>query len=133
MSKIKQLLIVFPICLVLAGLAVLIYLLDPTFAPDLYRVASMVIVVSWAFFIVPALLFDVKLAIDYFEGKTPEHAFRRGVLIGVVLGIGGLIILFLLFSPIGGTIWFIQTIKQINVSIKQKKDTKSNESDIFDI
>lgn len=133
MNKIKQLLIVFPICLVLAGLTVLIYLLDPTFAPDLYRVTSMVIVVLWAFFIIPSLLLVVKLAIDYFEGKTPEHAFRNGARIGVVLGIGGLIILCLLFSPIGGTIWFIQTIKQIIVSIKQKKETKSNESDIFDI
>lgn len=133
MNKIKQLLTVLPICLALAGLAVLIYLLDPTFIPDLYRVASMVIVVLWAFFIIPSLLFDVKLAIDYFGGKTPEQAFRNGAHIGVILGFGGLIVLCLIFSPIGGTIWFIQTIKQIIISIKQKKEAKLSESEIFDI
>ena len=113
MSKLKQILIVFPICLVLAGLAMLIYLLDPMFAPDLYRVTSMVIVVLWAFFIVPSLLFDIKLAKDYFEGKSPELSFRIGMRIGVVFGIGGLIILCLIVSPLGGTIWFVQTVKQI--------------------
>lgn len=133
MSKIKQFLIVLPICFVLAGLAVLIYLLDPMFVPDLYRVTSMVIVVSWAFFIVPSLLFDVKLVNDYFRGKTPESAFRSGARIGVILGIGGMIVLCLLLSPIGGTIWFVQTIKQIIASVKRKKEAKPNESDIFDI
>ena len=133
MNKIKQLLIVLPFCFLLAGFAVLLYLLDPTFVPDLYRVTSMVIVDLWAFFIIPALLFDVKLAKDYFAGKTPEYAFRNGARIGVVFGIGGLIILCLICSPVGGIIWFIQTVKQINVSTKQKKETKSNEPDIFDI
>ena len=44
-----------------------------------------------------------------------------------------LIILCLIVSPLGGTIWFVQTVKQISVSMKQKKKTKSTESDVFDI
>ncbi len=50
MNKIKRLLIVLTICITLAGLVVLLYFLDPTFVPDAYRITSMVIVVSWAFF-----------------------------------------------------------------------------------
>ncbi len=59
MKKIRQLLIVLIICITLAGLTVLLYLLDPAFIPDAYRLTSMVIVVSWIFFLIPSMLFDV--------------------------------------------------------------------------
>ena len=133
MSEIKQLLIVLTICIALVGLAVLLYLLDPTFIPDAYRVTSMVIVVSWAFFIIPSMLFDVQLAIKYFDGKSPEHAFRDGVRIGVIVGLGGILVLSLLVSPITGILWYIHTVKKIVLSKKNKNQysDNSNENDIF--
>ena len=104
MSKIKQLSIILTISIILVGVVVLLYLLDPAFVPDAYRVASMVIVVSWAFFIVPSIIFGVQLAKKYFEGKSPEHAFRDGVRFGVIVGFGGMIVLSLLVSPNNGNI-----------------------------
>ena len=132
MNKIKQLLIVLTICILLAGSVVLLYLLDPTFIPDAYRVTSMVIVVSWAFFIIPSILFDVQIAIKYFDGKSPEYAFRDGVRIGVIAGFGGILVLSLLASPITGILWYIQTVKNIVLSKKKKNSDNSNEDDSFD-
>ena len=133
MSKIKQLSIVLTISIILAGFVILLYLIDPDFVPDAYRIISMVIVVSWAFFIIPSMLFGVQLAKKYFEGKSPEQAFRDGARIGVVLGGGGFVVLSLLVSPITGILWYVQTVKEI-VSSKKNKDKyldNSNEDDIF--
>ena len=133
MNKIKQLLIVVTICIILAGATVLLYLLDPTFIPDTYRVTSMVIVVSWAFFIIPSMLFGVQSARKYFEGKSPEHAFRDGVRIGVILGFGGILVLSLLVSPITGILWYIHTVKKIVLSKKKDRSSDNpNEDDIFE-
>ncbi len=133
MNKIKQLLIVLTICITLAGLTVLLYLLDPTFIPDAYRITSMVIVVSWAFFIVPSVLFAVQLAIKYFGDKSPDHAFRDGVRIGVIASGGGIIVLSLLVSPITGILWYIHTVKKIILPKKNKNQYPDNpdENDIF--
>ncbi len=133
MNKIKQLLLVLAICIIFAGSVVLLYLLDPTFIPDAYRVMSMVIVVSWAFFIIPSILFDVQFATNYFEGN-PDHAFRNGVRIGAIMGFGGMVVLSLLVSPITGILWYIQAVKKIVLSKKnQNQDSNSpNENDIFD-
>ncbi len=133
MSKIKQLLIVLTISIIFAGFVVLLYLIDPDFVPDAYRIVSMVIVVSWAFFIIPSMLFGVQLAIKYFEGKSPEHAFRDGVRVGVIFGFGGFIVLSLLVSPIAGILWYINTVKNIILSKKNKDNYSgnSNENDIF--
>ena len=133
MNKIKQLLIVLTICITLAGSAVLLYLLDPTFIPDAYRITSMVIVVSWAFFIIPSILFGVQSAVKYFGGKSPEHAFRDGVRIGVIAGLGGIVVASLLVSPITGILWYIHTVKKIVLSKKNKMQSdNSDENDIFD-
>ena len=75
MNKIKHLLIVLTICIALAGLAVLLYLLDPTFISDAYRVTSMIIVVSWAFFIIPSMLFDVQIGNKIFRRQIPRACF----------------------------------------------------------
>ena len=133
MNKIKQLLIVLTICFALAGSAVLLYLLDPTFIPDAYRVTSMVIVVSWAFFIIPSMLFGAQLAKKYFAGKSPEQAFRNGVRIGVIAGFGGMLVLCLLVSPITGILWYGYTVKTIVLSKKNKNKNSDNpdENDSF--
>ncbi len=133
MKKINQLLIVLTICIALAGLAVLLCLLDPTFIPDAYIVTSMVIVVLWAFFIIPSVLFGVQLAKKYFEDKSPEQAFSDGVRIGVILGFGGTLVLSLLVSPITGILWYIYTVKDIVLSKKSKNQysDNQNEHDIF--
>ncbi len=120
MSKIKQLLIILAISLALAGLVVLLYLLDPEFIPDAYRVVSMVIVVSWAFFIIPSILFGLQMAKKYFEGKSPERAFKDGVRFGVIAGFGGTLVACLLVSPITGILWYIHTVKEIVLSRKNK-------------
>lgn len=132
MNKIKQLLIVLAISLALAGFVVLLYLLDPDFIPDAYRIVSMVIVVAWAFFVIPSILFGVQSAVKYFEGKSPERAFRDGVRIGVILGFGGMIVLSLLVSPITGILWYIQTVKEIALS-KKNEDRGSDNSDENDV
>ena len=126
MNKLKQLLIVLTISIILAGLTVLLYLLDPAFIPDAYRVTSMVIVVSWAFFIMPSMLFDVQLAKKYFEGKSPEYAFRDGVRIGVIVGLGGILVLSLLVSPITGILWYIDAVKKIGSSKKNQNPYPDN-------
>ena len=126
MNKLKQLLIVLTISIILAGLTVLLYLLDPAFIPDAYRVTSMVIVVSWAFFIMPSMLFDVQLAKKYFEGKSPEYAFRDGVRIGVIVGLGGILVLSLLVSPITGILWYIDAVKKIVSSKKNQNPYPDN-------
>ena len=133
MNKIKQLLIVLTIGIALAGSVVLLYLLDPTFIPDAYRITSMVIVVSWAFFIIPSILFDVQWAIKYFDGKSPEYAFRDGVRIGVIFGFGGILVSSLLVSPITGILWYVQTVKKIVSSKKNQNQhsDNSNDNDIF--
>ena len=114
MNKIKQLLIVLIFCITLAGLAVLLCLLDPTFIPDAYGVTSMVIVVSWAFFIIPSMLFGVQSAIKFFEGKSPEHAFKDGVRIGVIAGFGGILVSSLLISPVKQSSY----LKRIKINIR---------------
>ena len=135
MNKIKQLLIVLTIGIALAGSVVLLYLLDPTFIPDAYRITSMVIVVSWAFFIIPSMLFGMQLAITYFSGKSPERALGDGVRIGVILGFGGMLVLSLLVSPITGILWYINTVKAIVLSKKKKNRASDNpnENDIFQL
>ena len=135
MNKTEQLLIVLTISIALAGLAVLLYLLDPTFIPDAYRITSMVIVVSWAFFITPSMLFDAQLAKNYFKGKSPEHAFKDGVHIGVILGFVGVIVLSLLVSPVTGIMWYIRTVRKIAISKKNKNQCSdiSDKNDIYDI
>ncbi len=133
MNKIKQVSIVLTISTVLAGSVVLLYLLDPTFIPDAYRVASMVIVVSWAFFIIPSILFDVQSAKKYFEGKSPERAFGDGVRIGVIVGFGGILVVSLLISPITGILWYLHTVRNIALSRKNQNRSSDNsdENDIF--
>lgn len=131
----KQLIIILPICFALALLAILLYLLDPFFEPDLYRISSMIIVTLWAFFISPSLMFIVKIEKERLQNQTFEQAFKSGARIGLFLGFGGLIILCLIVSPITGTIWFIQTIKQITYSVKKIniQENQQNESDIYGI
>ena len=132
MNKIKQVSIVLTISTVLAGSVVLLYLLDPTFIPDAYRVTSMVIVVCWAFFIVPSVLFDVQSAMKYFGDRSPEHAFRDGVRIGVILGFGGILVLSLLVSPVTGILWYVNTVKIIVLSKKKNRSSgNADEDDIF--
>lgn len=86
----------------------------------------MVIVVSWTFFIIPSILFDVQFATKYFEGKSPEHAFRDGVRIGVIVGFGGILVLSLLVSPVTGILWYVDTVKKIVLS-KKNKDQYSDD------
>ena len=121
MKKIRQLLIVLIVGLLLAGFVVLLYLLDPAFIPDAYRVTSMAIVVSWAFFILPSIFFDVQMAIKYFGARSPEKAFGDGVRIGVIFGFGGIVVASILVSPVTGILWYIQTVKEIVLSKKNNK------------
>ena len=133
MNKGKQLLLVLAIGIALAGATVLLYLLDPTFTSDAYHVASMIIVVSWAFFILPSVLYALQLAKKFFEGKSPAHAFRDGMRVGVIAGFGGIVVISLLISPITGILWYIHAVKAIVLSKKKKSSDNSDESDIFSI
>lgn len=133
--QLKQLLIVLTVCIVLSISAILLCLIDPTFVPDLYRITSMVIVTLWAFFIVPSLMFLVKVEKERLQNQTTDQAFKEGAGIGFYLGFGGLIVLCLIVSPVTGTIWFTQTISRIISSAKMRKIKKrqQDEPDVFDI
>lgn len=135
-KKVKSLLIVFPSGILLAGLVVLFYLLDPDFEPDAYRVASLVIASIIAFFIIPTVLIAIKWIKKFCEKINFEQGVRSGLHIGLLLGAGGIIILCLLAAPVVGTIWFIQTIKEISSVIKEKRkngECAAGKPDIFDI
>lgn len=128
-KKAKQLLIVLFFSFVLAGLSILSSLLDPTFVPDLYRISSLVILTLWALFIIPTILFAINWIKESCEKATYEQAFYDGARIGVCLGFGGIVILCFLLSPVVGTIWFIQTIKEISSSIKAKRKQSEHSTD----
>lgn len=133
-NKAKSLLIVLPFSFLLAGLTILCYLLDPAFEPDAYRVSSLVIVSIMVFFIIPTILFAIRWIQKICEKNTFEQGLRCGLLIGLLLGIGGIIILCFLASPVVGTIWYIQTIKEINSTIKEKRaERAADKPDVFDI
>ena len=74
----------------------------------------------------------MQFAIKYFEGKSPEHAFRDGVRVGVILGSGGFLVLSLLVAPIAGILWNIDAVKNIVLSNKNK-DQSSDSSDEHNI
>lgn len=135
MSKLKQLLLVLPLCLILAGFAVTLYLLDPTFEPDFYRITSMVIVTICAFFLPPSIAFAINYTKQLSQGQTFEESFKGGVRIGLYFGIAGLFILSFLVSPVTGGIWFAKTIQATASSIKAKKSHTNDfkEKNIFDI
>lgn len=133
MWKGKQLLIVLPVGCILAGTVVLAYLLDPSFITDFYRLTSMIIAVVWAFFLVPSILFAVAMGKRYFSKKSPQEAFRVGILAGA-LGYGGLFALCLLVSPVTGTMWYVFAIKEIaSEKAKNASEQHSSDDDIFQI
>lgn len=136
MNKVRQLLIVLPLSCLLAGFAILSFLLDSAFVPDIYRISSLVIVTLWAFFITPTILFAVNWMKGICEKVTDEQAFRVGARIGVCLGFDGIVILCFLLSPVIGTIWFVQTIKEASSAINEKRlrsEQSTDAPDIFDI
>ncbi len=133
MKKKTQVFIVLPIGLVLAGIVVGTYFFDPSFISDLYRLTSMIIATLWAFFIVPAVLLAITMGTRYFLSKSPQEAFRDGVLIGV-LGFGGLFALCLLVSPVAGMVWYVFAIREAIAEEKEKKAERSRkDDDIFDL
>ena len=78
------------------------------------------------------MLFGAQLAKKYFAGKSPAHAFRDGVRLGVIVGFGGMLVLSLLVSPITGILWYGYTVKAIVLS-KKNEDQHSDNSDENDI
>ena len=129
MNKIKELAIVLPVCLALSALVVVLFFLDPSIEPDSSRIALMVIVAVWAFFILPSMLCNAKTARENFGKKSYAQTYGRGAFWGTVFGASGLFILFFVLSPIGGTMWFIHTLKQIILDKNQKKEIKSSQTD----
>lgn len=119
----KSLLIVTPICFALAGLTVLLCVLDPEFDAGNARITAFTVIFTvWAFFIAPASIIAIVCAKSFFERLDFARAFRIGYLLGG--GFGVLIGIFLLLvSPVSGTIWFIKTVKSL---MDIKKDGKSN-------
>lgn len=136
---VKSLLTVVPICFVLAGTVVTLYLVDPKFEPTASVILSMTVATIWAFFIVPSLPCAINLVRQYFEKLNGRQnfaqAFYIGFNIGYALGSGLGVLLFLLLlamSPISGTMWFIQTVKAL-IASKRAQNNKPDESDVFDI
>lgn len=131
MTKGKQLLLVGFGSLLLAGTAVVLFLLDPSFIPDFYRITSMVITVLWGFFFVPAVLLSVRFLLKKLALMSPEQAYRVGVRFGLILGFGGFLVLCLVLSPVTGTMWYVFTVKDVVKDRKVKK--RPPEDDIFTV
>ena len=133
MSKLKQILIILPIGLVLAGLTVLFFLIEPSFTPDLYHLTSMIIVALWAFFLFPSLLLGAEAVKRYTKDHTSEQAAQANFRFGMVFGYGGGFVLCLLLSPITGSIWYILAVKESVVCRAKKNppEEKDDSSDVF--
>jgi len=103
---------------------------DPEFEANLYIVASTVLLAVVAFFIVPACLFAVGRVKNYFRNLTFEQSFRLGYYFGCGWGVV-MFLFFLLISPVTGTVWFVQTIKEIKstTASSRKLRTKSKDND----
>lgn len=111
---IKSLLIVVPICLVLAGVTVLLCLLDTSFAND--KIIMTILLSVWAFFIIPSVLYAINWAKTHLNNADPTRSFRIGWLWGDLIFFGLIIV-----APVSGMLWFVKTIKEILTSIKIKR------------
>lgn len=133
--QLKSLLIVIPICFVLAGLTVFLYLIDPAFEATWYVISSMALVTVWAFFIAPALPFTIAWVKKFFGNMNFEQSFRLGYLFGCGWGVLALLF-FLIASPVSGTLWLIQTAKAVRSSAKENRERAKNPNesdDVFDL
>lgn len=125
-KQLKSLLIVVPICLILAGLTVFLCLLDSTF--DSGKIIIAVVLSVWAFFIVPAVLYSISWATLHLNNADPARSFRIGYLWG------DLLFLFLIIvAPVSGVLWFIKTIKNIVLSGRNDKHIDHSEIETEDI
>lgn len=134
-KRLKLLLIAVSVGLILSALIVCLYLTDPNFEFDFFPVFSMVLSSVWAFFVPLALPFTVSWVKEYFERLTFEQSFRLGYYLGCGWGVI-VFILLLAFSPVIGTRWFVQPVKAVRSSEKNRKERSekpTKESDIFDI
>ena len=133
--QLKSLLIVIPICFVLAGLTVFLYLIDPAFEATWYVISSMALVTVWAFFIAPALPFTIVWVKKFFGNMNFEQSFRLGYLLGCGWGVLALLF-FLIASPVSGTLWLVQTAKAVRSSAKENRERAKNPNesdDVFDL
>jgi len=128
-KQLKSLLIVFPLCFLTAGLTLLCFLLDPEFEPTPFIISSMILGSVWAFFLVPALPYTIIWVKNYFANMNFEQGFRFGYLLGCGWGVLA-VLLFLIASPVVGTLWIVQTIKSCK---KTEHEPTCNENDVFDI
>lgn len=131
-NKVKLLLIVIPVSFLAVGLTVLFYLIDPEFEVNAYKITSMVLVSVWAFFFAPTLPFAITWVKNYFDGLNFEQGFRVGYLLGRGWGII-VFLMFLIASPVIGTIWYIQTVKSLSQSHKNKRKSDIQDNEVFDI
>lgn len=127
-KQVKSLLIVLPICLVLAGLTIFLCFLDSTFVID-YLIIVIILSV-WAFFIVPSVFYAIDWAKMRLKDAKPEQSFRIGYAWGDVI-----FLLLIIIAPITGILWFVKTIKEIVLSGKNKNHIENSEieEDIFNL
>lgn len=127
-KQVKSLLIVLPICLVLAGLTIFLCFLDSTFVIDYLIIA--IILSVWAFFIVPSVFYAIDWAKMRLKNAKPEQSFRIGYVWGDVI-----FLLLIIIAPVTGILWFVKTIKEIVLSGKNKNHIENSEieEDIFNL
>ena len=102
-KHLKRLLIVIPVCFLLAGAALLSCLLDAE--RDTGKTVGYVILILWAFFLVPAYVYTAIWAKGYFERLNMAQAFCLGYVWG-----GLAFILPLICAPILGILWIADEI-----------------------
>lgn len=127
-KQVKSLLIVLPLCLVLAGLTIFLCFLDPTFVIDYLIIA--IILSVWAFFIVPSVFYAIDWAKMCLKDTNPEQSFRIGYVWGDLI-----FLLLIIIAPVTGILWFVKTIKEIVLSGKNKNHIENSEieEDIFNL
>ncbi|MGN0814675.1 MAG: hypothetical protein ACI4MH_05555 [Candidatus Coproplasma sp.] len=121
MGKLKTLFAVLAISIVLAGLVALLFLISPEFEATAGMIAEMTIAVICAFFVAPSAVYVIGWAKSYFESLSLEQSVRQGFIIGYVLG-GLMIVLMFAVSPVTGTLWYVQTFKQLKPRSEKRED-----------
>lgn len=125
-KQLKLLLILTPICLVLAGLTLFICLIDSTFGTD--KIIITIALAVWAFFIIPSVLYAINWAKIHINNPDPARSFRIGMIWGDLI-----FLLLIVIAPVSGTMWFVKAIRKITSSVKNKpvENSEIEAEDIF--
>ncbi len=131
MSAGKQISIVLLASLAMAGVIVSAFVFDPLFIFSAYHILSMVIVTLWGFFSIPAAMLGFWSARTYMNRHSDAEAMRTSFRMGVCLGFGGSVVLFVVIAPVAGIGWYFLMAREAALEHRNKKRAKDAATDPF--